>query len=179
MKTSGNTVLITGGATGIGFALAEAFSEGGNEVIICGRRDEKLREAKQRIPKIVFKKCDISNQQELRSLIDWVTSSFPEINILVNNAGIQRAIDLKKGIGNLLKNEDEITIKPDISNLLGCLFCAGISEKTARISHSQCVFWSCIRTACEIPNLLCNQSRHPFIYAISQRAAQRHSYQNL
>lgn len=52
MKINGNTILITGGATGIGFALAEAFVREDNEVIICGRREHKLREAKSKLPKI-------------------------------------------------------------------------------------------------------------------------------
>jgi len=60
LKTSENTVLITGGATGIGFALASSFSNQGNEVIICGRREERLREAKKRLPRINIRRCDIS-----------------------------------------------------------------------------------------------------------------------
>ena len=50
MKISGNTVLITGGATGIGYAMAESFLEAGNEVIICGRRKERLLEAQKKHP---------------------------------------------------------------------------------------------------------------------------------
>ncbi len=50
MKTSGNEVLITGGATGIGFALADAFLKAGNQVVICGRRMDKLDEASARLP---------------------------------------------------------------------------------------------------------------------------------
>ena len=50
MDLSSNTVLITGGASGIGFALAERFLSAGSEVIVCGRREEKLREAQERIP---------------------------------------------------------------------------------------------------------------------------------
>ena len=46
MRTKGNTILITGGATGIGFALAEAFVKAGNKVLICGRREARLKEAK-------------------------------------------------------------------------------------------------------------------------------------
>ena len=52
MKTNGNTVLITGGATGIGFALAKDFVGAGNKVLICGRRIAKLEEAKKKLPQI-------------------------------------------------------------------------------------------------------------------------------
>jgi uncharacterized oxidoreductase len=108
MNTSGNTVLITGGGTGIGLALAKSFSERGNKVIICGRREEKLNEAKKSLPCIITRRCDISQQAETNSLISWIISDFPETNILVNNAGIQREIDLRKGTEDILRKEDEI-----------------------------------------------------------------------
>jgi uncharacterized oxidoreductase len=110
MKTKGNTVLITGGATGIGFAMAESFVKAGNEVIICGRRENRLKEAKDKLPTINFKKCDLSKDKERKALYDWASSNFKKLNILVNNAGIQRTIDLKKGTTELLKGEDEIEI---------------------------------------------------------------------
>lgn len=110
MKTSGNTVLITGGATGIGFSLAEAFVRAGNKVIICGRREHRLKEAKEKLPQITIKGCDLSNQQERESLYNWVSSNFPDTNMLVNNAGIQRVIDFRKGINELVNGEDEIDI---------------------------------------------------------------------
>jgi len=110
MKTVGNTVLITGGATGIGFSLAEEFAKSGNEVIICGRRENKLEEAKRRLPQIHTRKCDLSKEQERKMLFDWVSSNFQNVNILVNNAGIQRMIDLKKGTEDLQSGEDEIEI---------------------------------------------------------------------
>jgi len=108
MKISGSTILITGGATGIGFALADAFSEAGNEVIICGRRQEKLDEAKGRLPKVNAIQCDISNAKERSALFDWTVKNFPHLNILVNNAGIQRQIDFRKGTKTLSAGEDEI-----------------------------------------------------------------------
>jgi len=112
MKTSGNAVLITGGATGIGFALASALLDRGNEVIICGRSEEKLRSAKEKFPKISTKKCDISRKQDVDSLFGWVTSSYPDLNVLINNAGIQRSIDLKKGVQEVMErpDNDEIAI---------------------------------------------------------------------
>jgi uncharacterized oxidoreductase len=110
MKTSGNTILITGGATGIGFSLAEAFVRLGNEVIVCGRREDKLEEAKNRLPQIHTRKCDLSKEDERKSLFEWISSDFPTTNILVNNAGIQRMVDLKKGTEELLSGEDEIEI---------------------------------------------------------------------
>ena len=70
MKTSGNTVLITGGATGIGFAIAEALVNSGNEVIICGRRENKLKEAENKLPTIHTISCDVSRVEERRRLIE-------------------------------------------------------------------------------------------------------------
>jgi len=110
MKTTGNTVLITGGATGIGFSLAEAFVMAGNEVIICGRRENRLKEAKDKLPRIHTRVCDLSKEKERKSLFDWVSSNFSNTNILVNNAGIQRMIDFKKGTRDLFNGEDEIEI---------------------------------------------------------------------
>lgn len=93
MEISGNTVLITGGATGIGFALAEAFLNAGNEVIICGRREYKLQQAKRKLPGLHVMRFDVSGENERESLFRWVASNFTGINILINNAGIQRQVD--------------------------------------------------------------------------------------
>ena len=110
MKLNGNTILITGGATGIGFELAQAFVREGNEVIICGRREHKLREAKNKLPQIHTRVCDLSKEKEREALHNWVKSNFKDFNILVNNAGIQRMIDFKTGISNLSEGENEIDI---------------------------------------------------------------------
>jgi len=122
VKVSGNTVLITGGATGIGLALAEAFSKKGNEVIICGRRKNKLLEAQKKLPKLHIKVCDISKDRNRKALFDWATSNFTNLNILVNNAGIQREIDLTQGIADLESGEDEIGVNLEAPIYLSALF---------------------------------------------------------
>lgn len=108
MRTTGNTILITGGGTGIGLALAEALTQAGNDVLICGRRTEKLDEAKRRVPEIHVLPCDVADSGGRQALFDWATRYFPSINVLVNNAGIQRQIDLRTGARDLLSGEDEI-----------------------------------------------------------------------
>jgi len=110
MKTDGNTILITGGATGIGFALAEAFAKAGNKVLICGRRKAKLEEAKGQLPQIQVRQCDLSQKEDRESLCNWVRDNHEDLNILINNAGIQRAINLKKGTTELFGGEDEVQI---------------------------------------------------------------------
>jgi len=64
MDISGNTILITGGATGIGYAIAESFLESGNEVIICGRREERLLEAQNKHPELHIKVCDVAEEAQ-------------------------------------------------------------------------------------------------------------------
>jgi uncharacterized oxidoreductase len=115
MKMSGNIILITGGATGIGLALAGEFIRAGNEVIVCARTEESLKQAKSKLPGLHVKKCDVSKEAERDALYDWAVSNFKGLNVLVNNAGIQRMIDFKKGTEELLKHraedgEDEIEV---------------------------------------------------------------------
>jgi uncharacterized oxidoreductase len=122
MKIQGNTVLITGGATGIGFSLAEAFVKAGNHIVICGRREAKLREAKSKLPQVHARVCDLSKEDKRTLLYEWVSSNFDDVNILVNNAGIQRMIDLKKGINELSAGEDEIEVNLKAYVHLSALF---------------------------------------------------------
>jgi uncharacterized oxidoreductase len=93
MQTTNNTILITGGSTGIGLAIAETFIREGNEVLICARRESKLLEAKQKIPNLHIRVCDIGKKAEREALYQWATTEFPNINMLFNNAGIQKEID--------------------------------------------------------------------------------------
>ncbi|NRD78000.1 SDR family NAD(P)-dependent oxidoreductase [Bacillus sp. BRMEA1] len=96
MKLAGNTVLITGGASGIGFAFAERFIKAGSKVIVCGRREGKLQEAKEKYPDIVTRVCDVTKETDRIALFDWVTANYPEVNVLVNNAGIQQRYHVLK-----------------------------------------------------------------------------------
>ena len=110
MKLCGNTILITGGATGIGYALAEQFLARGNTVLLCGRREDRLKEVQKEHPEFIIKVCDVTNEQDREALFTWVSKEFPALNVLVNNAGIQRDIDILKGMGDLLTGESEISV---------------------------------------------------------------------
>lgn len=89
MQLSRNKILITGGATGIGKGLAERFLKEGNTVIICGRRVAPLKELAGIHAGLIIKECDIEEPAGRESLFDWIRKSHPDLNVLVNNAGIQ------------------------------------------------------------------------------------------
>jgi len=95
MDLKNNTVLITGGSNGIGLAFAERFLRMGNKVIICGRREEKLREVQERFPQMHIKRCDVADESQRIALYNWTVQEFPDVNVLLNNAGIQQCINLK------------------------------------------------------------------------------------
>jgi uncharacterized oxidoreductase len=96
MKSSGNTILITGGNAGIGLAFAERFIKAGNKVIVCGRRKEVLQNVKEKFPSLITRVCDLAIEAERIALFDWVTSNYPDVNVLINNAGIQQLINVLK-----------------------------------------------------------------------------------
>ena len=108
MKTSGNRVLITGGGSGIGLALTEELVRRGNQVIICGRRRNRLQAAQARVPGIHSRVCDISKARSRQALVDWVLSEFKQLNVLVNNAGIQRQVNFLKGSRDLGEADEEV-----------------------------------------------------------------------
>jgi uncharacterized oxidoreductase len=90
MRLSSNKILITGGATGIGFGLAERFANEGNTVIICGRRESALQEAAEKLPTVITRRCDLTNANEREDLFHWISNEHDDLNVLVNNAGIQQ-----------------------------------------------------------------------------------------
>jgi uncharacterized oxidoreductase len=94
MKLDSNTILITGGASGIGLGLAERFLGTGNEVIVCGRDEGKLRAAREKHPRLHTHVRDVSSAADREQLVAWATREHPRLNVVVNNAGIQRRIKL-------------------------------------------------------------------------------------
>jgi uncharacterized oxidoreductase len=94
MNLSQNTILITGGGGGIGLALAERLHAAGNTVLICGRSAAKLREAAERLPGLRTLACDVAQPAERQRLFEWATTECPQLNVLINNAGIQRSVQL-------------------------------------------------------------------------------------
>ena len=90
MKITNKKILITGAASGIGFALAERFIKDNNTVITCGRREDVLKEAKSKLPSLITRVCDLTIQSERELLFKWISENHSDLNVLVNNAGIQQ-----------------------------------------------------------------------------------------
>ena len=109
MKLSGNKILITGGGTGIGLGLTERFIKEKNTVIICGRRESALQEAAEKFPSVITKTCDLSIEADRIGLYNWISKNHPDLNVLLNNAGIQNWMSITDS-GFYQKATEEITI---------------------------------------------------------------------
>jgi uncharacterized oxidoreductase len=121
MTLPSKTVLITGGNAGIGLALAERFLDAGSDVIICGRREDRLQQVREKHPRIHTRVCDVGIRSEREALFAWATSEFPALDVLVNNAGIQRRIDLVAG-DDWEETGNEISINLEAPIHLSMLF---------------------------------------------------------
>ncbi len=121
MKITDKKILVTGGASGIGFALAERFVKDGNTVIVCGRRENMLDEAKSRLPALVTRTCDLSIEFEREDLFNWVSANHNDLNVLVNNVGIQNWMAVSDP-AFFQKAKEEITINIEAPVHLSFLF---------------------------------------------------------
>jgi uncharacterized oxidoreductase len=128
MNLAGNTILITGGTSGIGLAFAEEFIKEGSKVIITGRRADRLEAIKSRLPQIIIKVSDVADAAQRIELAAWISENHPDTNILINNAGVQLITDFKKGI-DLSKIGSEIETNLTAPVHLASLFIPHLSGK--------------------------------------------------
>jgi uncharacterized oxidoreductase len=129
MKLSGNKILVTGGASGIGLGLAERFMDEGNTVIICGRRQTMLDAVSAKYPAVITRMCDLSEAAECNKLYEWLEKEHSDLNVLVNNAGIQQWMSVRDD-NFMLRAKDEITINIEVPLRLTSLFLKMKSAKT-------------------------------------------------
>jgi uncharacterized oxidoreductase len=113
MKMTGNTILMTGGGSGIGRAMAEAFQKLGNQVIISGRTQKKLNEVTAANPGMKFLTLDIADAGSIQAFAAQLTEQFPALNVLVNMAGVMK--------NEHLQDPSAVSIAEDTvaTNLLG------------------------------------------------------------
>lgn len=130
MELKGKTILITGGSSGIGYRLAEELLGRKCTVIVCGRREDRLARARRELPGLVTRVCDVSKQTDRQALFDWATSAHPQLSLLVNNAGIQRRVDLTAGTRDLVAAEEEISINLMAAVAFSALFAPHLSVQS-------------------------------------------------
>ncbi|HEX3375040.1 MAG TPA: SDR family oxidoreductase [Edaphobacter sp.] len=114
MKITGNTILITGGGSGIGRGLAEAFHKLGNKVIIAGRRKQVLDDTVAANPGMTSAILNIEDAASIRSFAQKLTADFPALNVVINNAGIMRSENFLTQSADVADAEATVT-----TNLLG------------------------------------------------------------
>src|ERR1700761_4377302 len=95
MKLQNRTILITGGTSGIGFELARRLLERGNTVVVTGRKPTRLAATREALPAVHAIESDVSDPVQIAALHDLVSTRFGAIDVLVNNAGVMRKLDLQ------------------------------------------------------------------------------------
>jgi len=113
MDMTGNTILITGGSSGIGRALAVAFHQLGNQVIVAGRRQALMEEIVANNPRIHAAVVDVQNIAGLGAFAHDILRHYPDVNVLINNAGIMKPEDLREAPA-----EDTVAEETVATNLL-------------------------------------------------------------
>ena len=113
MKLTGNTILITGGGSGIGRGLAEALHQRKNQVIISGRRKDRLIEVARANPGMAWVELDIEDSVNISTVAAKMIAEYPDLNVLINNAGIMNIDDASAAI------DEKLLVSTLTTNLMG------------------------------------------------------------
>lgn len=108
MRTTGNTILITGGSAGMGLEMARLFVANGNKVIITGRDENRLKAAAAQLGDVIAITFDVTKESDVNALVKRIADDFPELNVLINNAGRAFAYNLSGEAGAYEKAADEM-----------------------------------------------------------------------
>lgn len=108
MNLSKNTVLISGGSAGIGFEIAKLLTEKGNHVIITGRNQQRLDEAAAQLNNVTAISLDVTSEEDVDQLVKRLATEFPDLSILINNAGFAYAYDITAGHQAWTKAHEEM-----------------------------------------------------------------------
>ncbi len=131
MNISGNNILVTGGSSGIGLGLAQALYARGNKVVICGRDRSRLEAAARKTPGLIPLYADISAPAGRDTLREDALAVAPDLNMLVNNAGIQRRVKFRDDVAGWAERTQEIAINFEAPIHLSALFLPQLIGKRA------------------------------------------------
>jgi uncharacterized oxidoreductase len=128
MKLKGKTILITGGTSGIGLELAKHLLAAGNTVLITGRSSARIQKAQQELRGVHVFQSDVSEPSEVGLLHQEVLSKFPKLDVIINNAGIMRNLNLNVASPSDITSEIEINLSGPI--LLNQLFLPHLKKQS-------------------------------------------------
>jgi uncharacterized oxidoreductase len=127
MNITSKIILVTGGGSGIGFETAKLLSQKGNEVIITGRNEDKLKKAAAQLDNVSFIACDINSKTDVNDLVERINKDYGKLDVLINNAGQAYVHKLDKSTDAYEKAADEIGAKRSshCECDLDCCLCTG------------------------------------------------------
>ena len=137
-NTNTKVAIVTGGGSGIGLAIAEKFVQNGIRTVIAGRDENKLNAAREKLGELCYPiRCDLSNLSEIPNLVDIVIHRFGQIDVLVNNAGI----NLKKEFTEVTNQEFQQIILTNVTavfalsrEVVKCMLEKGVNGSIINIS---------------------------------------------
>jgi uncharacterized oxidoreductase len=131
MNLTDNTILITGGGSGIGRGLAEALHKRGNQVIIAGRRKANLTEVANANPGMRWVELDIEDPASISAVARKLIADYPKLNILLNNAGVMQIDDVSGQV------DDKLIVSTVTTNVMGPIRLTGaLIEHLTKQSHA-------------------------------------------